>query len=116
MAFKFAARLADIPLDSGYCAHIDGHDVGLYRIAKTGELHAMENRCPHAGFPLHIGALEGSIIICAAHGWPYDVCTGRMPGRSDGFPLKRYPIELRGEEVWVDIEAPLPDERAPSPA
>lgn len=111
MAFKLAAKLADLPLDSGYCAQIDGHEVGLYRLARTGDVHAMENSCPHAGYPLHIGALEGSVIICAGHGWPFDVCTGRMPVNPDGFPLERYPTRVEGDEVWVDLDNPLPDER-----
>ena len=71
----------------------------------------MENRCPHAGYPLHYGPLQGSVIICRLHGWPFDVCTGRMPGNLDGYALERFPTRVEGDEVWVDLDNPLPDER-----
>ena len=111
MAFRRVAKLADIPLDSGYCVQIEGVDVGLYRLAGSGEVKAMENRCPHAGYPLHLGSLEGTFIVCRLHGWPFDVCSGRMRGMDDGFALERYPTRVENDEVWVDFENPIPEER-----
>ncbi|MBW2421912.1 MAG: Rieske 2Fe-2S domain-containing protein, partial [Deltaproteobacteria bacterium] len=36
----------------------------------------MENRCPHAGDPLSEGIVEGSTVMCRAHGWKFDIRTG----------------------------------------
>ena len=111
MAFKPVAKLADIPEGTGFGVEIDGFEIGLYRLAESGEIRAMENSCPHAGYPLHRGYLEGTVIVCQLHGWPFDVCSGRMPGNSDGFALDRYPTRVEGDDVLVDLENPIRDER-----
>jgi 3-phenylpropionate/trans-cinnamate dioxygenase ferredoxin subunit len=105
MAFRRAAALRDIPARAGLCVRIDGIDVGLFRVG--GEIHAMENQCPHAGDPLSEGRLEGPIIECAAHGWTFDVRTGFRPDDADGFPIPCFPVRLEGDDVFVDLDEPL---------
>lgn len=105
MAFTRVARIEDVPDGRGLCVRIDGIDVGLFRVGE--EIHAMENRCPHAGDPLSEGALEGAIIECAAHGWRFDVRTGFRPDDGDGFPIPRFPVRIENGHVEVDLEAPL---------
>ena len=46
-------------------------------------------------------------VICPAHMWEFDLRTGLPPGVSEGASLTRYPVELRGQDVLVDPEAPL---------
>ena len=46
-------------------------------ILKTaGEIHAVENKCPHMGCPLHRGRLNGYILQCACHDWQFDIRSG----------------------------------------
>ena len=66
MPFRTVARLSEIPPDRGLRVEIDGIAVGLYRVGDA--VHAMEDACPHAGYPLHEGDLEGCVITCRAHG------------------------------------------------
>jgi nitrite reductase/ring-hydroxylating ferredoxin subunit len=37
---------------------------------------AVENRCPHLGFPIGLGQVEGTVITCPFHGSRFDMCTG----------------------------------------
>jgi len=37
---------------------------------------AVENRCPHLGFPIGLGQVEGNVITCPFHGSKFDMCTG----------------------------------------
>lgn len=104
MGFERVARLADVPEGRGLCVRLRGIDVGLFRV--DGEIHAMENRCPHAGFPLSEGRLRGAVVICSEHGWDFDVRTGFRPGNSDGFPIPCFPVRIEGEAVWIDLDAP----------
>jgi len=45
-----------------------------------GELFALSNFCPHAGGYLQYGPLEGYILECPLHYWPFDVRTGCLVG------------------------------------
>ncbi len=104
MAFRTVARLEDVPAGRGLRVQADGIDVGLFRA--EGRIWAMENRCPHQGRPLSEGCLEGPIVRCPAHGWEFDVRTGERPVDADGFPIPCFPVEVRGDEVRIDLEAP----------
>ena len=102
MSYQRVARLDEFPAGSGLAARIGEIEVGLFRVGD--EVYAMENRCPHADSPLSEGLLEGCVITCSAHGWDFDVRTGYKPGDADGFPIPCFAVEVRGEEVWVDLD------------
>jgi nitrite reductase/ring-hydroxylating ferredoxin subunit len=105
MPFLPAARLRDIPSDRGLRVEIEGVAIGLYRVGH--DVYAMEDACPHAGFPLSAGTLEGHVIRCGAHGWPFDVRTGFAPEDADGFPIPCFAVRVEGDRVWVDLETRL---------
>lgn len=37
---------------------------------------AVDNRCPHLGFPLHLGSVCDGILTCHWHHARFDVCSG----------------------------------------
>jgi nitrite reductase/ring-hydroxylating ferredoxin subunit len=39
--------------------------------------HAVENRCPHWGFPIGLGQVEDNVINCPFHGSKFDMRTGQ---------------------------------------
>ncbi len=106
MAFERVARLAELPLDQGRCVRVGECYVGLYRVGDR--VFAMDDACPHAGYPLHEGPLEGSVVTCNGHGWEYDVVTGLPPDGFGDYPIRRYAVRLEGDEVWVDLAESLP--------
>ena len=61
---------------------------------------------------LHDGHLEGCVIICRAHGWPFDVRTGFDPDNADGFPIPCFAVEVEDEVVRLDITKQTNDPRA----
>ena len=105
MAFQRVARLSDIPEDGGFRVSLNGSEIGLYRVG--GRVYAMENVCPHAGYPLNEGFLDGTRVTCPGHGWEFDLITGLAPGEVEEEPLARFPVRLDGDEVWVDPDASL---------
>lgn len=105
MPFERVARLAEIPEDCGLLVQLDGEEIGLYRVGNA--VVALENSCPHAGYPLHLGVFDGQVVICSAHGWEYDVCTGLPPGLSKGHPLRRFAVRIAGDDVLIDPRAEL---------
>lgn len=60
-----------------------------------GAIYALSNRCPHRGFPLHKGKLEGYTLTCAYHGGQYDIRTGaclRHP--TETYPCESFEVRL----------------------
>ena len=109
MSFVPVARLAEIPGNRGLCVRIGSIDVGLYLVGE--HVYAMEDTCPHAGFPLSRGELEGCVITCQAHGWPFDVRTGFDPENADGFPIPCFAVSIEDGTVHVDLEQRINDPR-----
>ena len=113
MSFVPVARLHDIPTDRGLRVVLAGIGVGLYRVGEA--VYAMEDACPHAGYPLSEGELDGCVISCRAHGWPFDIRTGFDPEHADGFPIPCFAVEVEGDEVRIDLATRINDPRRNRP-
>lgn len=51
-----------------------GHDIVVFY--HGGEFYALDNRCPHMGFPLHRGSVKDGILTCDWHHARFDLNTG----------------------------------------
>jgi len=58
----------------GQLVRIGGEDVAVFRT--NGCVHAIQNTCPHAESPLVHGTVDGHDVICAEHGYRFDLRTG----------------------------------------
>lgn len=73
-------------------------------ILKNGNLHACTQKCPHAGGLLSEGFVDVSgNIVCPLHRYKFSLHNGRNIS-GEGYFLKIYPIEIRGEAVFVGFE------------
>lgn len=66
------------------------------------KLVAVPGVCPHEDVALWEGELDGTKIVCPGHGWGFDVKTGACRS-APGLELRRYPITVVGDEIWVDL-------------
>src|SRR6266516_2729833 len=100
-----AASLEELRAKGRLVVGLNGHTVCL--LAEGDEVYAVDNRCPHMGFPLHRGTLRDGILICHWHHARFDLATG---GTFDQWAddVRVFPVELRDGDVWVDL-APLGD-------
>jgi len=78
-----------------------------------GRVAAMDNRCPHQGGPLGEGSIEKGVdgkcwIRCPWHGWDFDPLTGKPPGGHGDSGQQLFPVELRGDRIFVGLEAEPP--------
>jgi nitrite reductase/ring-hydroxylating ferredoxin subunit len=53
---------------------VDDRKVMLTRI--NGQVHALENKCPHLGMPLAKGKVCDGVVTCPWHGASYNLTTG----------------------------------------
>ncbi|WP_437782599.1 Rieske 2Fe-2S domain-containing protein [Sorangium sp. So ce1097] len=63
-------------------------------------VHALDDRCPHQGYPLSQGALRGGVLTCAWHNWKFDVATGACS--FGGEAVRRYATRLDGGRVLLN--------------
>jgi len=99
-AYIRAATLAEVRAEGRRVAHVDGHTLALF--AQGEDVYAVDNRCPHMGFPLHRGTCSDGILTCHWHHARFDLASG---GTFDQFAddLRTFPVEIRDGEVWVDV-------------
>jgi nitrite reductase/ring-hydroxylating ferredoxin subunit len=100
-----AASLTELRASGRQVVHVDRHTLCLF--ADGDDVYAVDNRCPHMGFPLHRGSLCDGILTCHWHHARFDLSTG---GTFDQWAddLRRFPVEVRGDDVLID-PSPLND-------
>jgi len=78
---------------------VGGRTVGLFY--HEGSFHAIDNRCPHMGFPLSDGSVENGVLTCPWHHARFELSCGDTfdPFADD---VTTFPVEVRGGEVYVD--------------
>ena len=59
-----------------------------------GKYCAVDNRCPHMGYPMSKGSVRDGVLICHWHHWEFDLNTGGCLLTS-GDDLKAFPVEVR---------------------
>ncbi|MGK7875266.1 MAG: Rieske (2Fe-2S) protein [Xenococcaceae cyanobacterium] len=95
-----AAQLADVQAAGCLVVYLERQAITLFH--HNGKIHAIDNRCPHMGFPLHKGTVKDGILTCHWHHARFDLEGG---GTFDLWAddVRSYPVEIRSDEVWVDL-------------
>ncbi|MSR13271.1 MAG: 2Fe-2S ferredoxin [Gammaproteobacteria bacterium] len=107
MAFEKICTLDDVwEGDMASFETSDGTGV-LVVFASGGELKAFQSLCPHQGFELIDGKLEGHVLTCTAHLWEFDVRSGKGVNPMD-CRLTVYPTKIEGNDVYVDVTKVAP--------
>lgn len=81
--------------------------IAIYRDAE-GQIHALEDACPHKGVALHKGVVQGCHLTCAYHGWefngggecvnvPYLPQEQKLPRAK----VRSYPVQEKYNLIWV---------------
>jgi nitrite reductase/ring-hydroxylating ferredoxin subunit len=101
-----AADLAEgamIPVEAG------GRKLLLARVGN--DYFAAQRKCPHLGFNLCRGSLDGAAVVCPLHKAKFDLATGQierdpkllflnMKAKSN---LAVYPVRIEGEDILVGV-------------
>ena len=100
MAFLRATRIDEVPPGTIREFQVNGRTVALANV--NGAFYAIDNTCLHRGGPLGQGVLEGNTVTCPWHGWEYEVTTGKVTQNPE-VGVSSYAVEVRGEDIFVDI-------------
>jgi nitrite reductase/ring-hydroxylating ferredoxin subunit len=86
---------------------VDGTPLAVFY--HEGEVRAVDNRCPHMGFPLSEGTVDDGVLTCHWHHARFELaCGDTFDPWADDVPT--YPVEVRDGDVYVnpDPERDLP--------
>ncbi len=77
----------------------EGHPVAVF--FDQGRVYALDNRCPHMGFPLHRGTVTDGILTCHWHHAKFYLAGGCTfdPFADD---VASFSVEVRDGMVWLD--------------
>ena len=96
--FALAGSLEELKAKGRLVVH--GRHRPILVIYDRGRVFALDNRCPHMGFPLERGSVEDGILTCHWHHARFDLESGcTFDLWADDAPI--CPVEVRDGEVWV---------------
>jgi nitrite reductase/ring-hydroxylating ferredoxin subunit len=81
-----------------------GHrQLALFRVGER--VFAVDNRCPHEGYPLAEGKVDGACVLtCNWHNWKFRLDDGTCVLGGDH--VRAYPAKVVDGAVWVDFADP----------
>jgi 3-phenylpropionate/trans-cinnamate dioxygenase ferredoxin subunit len=105
MAFERVCAVSEVPADEALGVTVGDLDLAIAREGE--ELFAVQDLCSHAAVALSEGDVADCSIECWLHGSRFDLRTGKPIGPPATEPVSTFPVEVRGDDVYVDTETPL---------
>lgn len=95
-----AATLAELQQKGQLLVRLNQHMVALFY--NRDRVYAIDNRCPHMGFPLHGSVCKDGIVTCPWHYARFDLASG---GTFDAWAddVRAFPVQIQDGEIWVDL-------------
>ncbi len=108
MNFVAAAKTSEIAPGTMKAVSAGGKQVLLANV--DGAFYAMQKNCPHLGFNLCKGKLNGTIVTCGLHHAGFDLKDGSAvdPANLILFKMKTknaatYPTKIEGDQVLIGV-------------
>lgn len=103
MTFKVVCTLNEIPEDKGLKVQDGETSVAVFKIDRN--VFATQDLCSHGLWSLsEIGYLEGDQVVCTLHMGKFCVHSGKVKSLPPNRPLKKYPVRVEGEDVYVAFD------------
>src|SRR5919106_438578 len=100
--FVYAADVKDIQAE-GKCLSLSVKKQPIVLFLYNSKVYALDNRCPHMGFPLSQGTLKDGILTCHWHHARFDLHNGGTFDQWAG-DVRSYPVQIRdNSEIWIGI-------------
>jgi nitrite reductase/ring-hydroxylating ferredoxin subunit len=97
----FVSTLEELEKKSHISFNVPGHDLVIFY--HEGQVYALDNRCPHMGFPLSRGTTKHGILTCDWHHARFDLKSGgTFDLWADDVPA--FPVQIQDGKVCVIIE------------
>ncbi|MCA9539465.1 MAG: Rieske 2Fe-2S domain-containing protein [Myxococcales bacterium] len=98
-----AAALDALPQSTPTLARVSDRRLALVRT--DDGVFALDDACPHEGYPLSKGAVSGCTLTCCWHNFKFDLRDGAC---AKGEAVGTYPVRIREGRVEVQVAPPDP--------
>jgi len=95
------AETQEIPKNKMQIFKVEDHEILVANVER--EFYAFENRCPHMGYPLYFGSLEGKVLTCGFHYAKFNVSTGKPMNPVTHKPLRTFKIKIQNSSILVKL-------------
>lgn len=99
--WRVLTTLSEIPEAGVLPLEVDGLKLLLTR--QGSAVKAYRDSCTHLARPFEGGVVRSGVLTCPHHGFQYQLATGACLTTPE-MPLQPFPVEVRGERVWVQLQ------------
>lgn len=98
--YEYICKLDELQEKFGKRFIVNDIEVAVFKI--NSEVFAVSNICPHQQTHLiYDGFIEDEFVVCPAHGWKFNLSTGKKDSGSNG--LQVYPTQVVDNKVYVQV-------------
>jgi len=95
-------KVSELKENQGKRFLINDVDIAVFKV--NDEIFVLGNVCPHQHTSVIFdGFVEDDCVICPAHGWMFNLKTGKQPTGARG--LDSYPVRIIDDEVFALVKA-----------
>lgn len=95
-------KIADLNEKQGKRFLVNDVDIAVFKV--DDEIFVLNNVCPHQHTALiYDGFIEDGCVVCPAHGWMFNLKTGRQPTGARG--LDSFPVKIIDDEVYALVKS-----------
>ncbi len=95
-------KVSELKENQGKRFLINDVDIAVFKVNE--EVFVLNNTCPHQHTTIiYDGFIEDGCVVCPAHGWMFNLTTGKQPTGARG--LDSYPVKIINDEVFAIIKA-----------
>ena len=97
--FVTVGKADSLPIGRGATIQLkDGAEVALFNV--DGKYFAIENHCPHRGYPLADSRVYGNVVECDIHGYRFDLTDGSCL-TDEACPLESYEVKIEDGMIKI---------------
>ncbi len=100
---NFIPVLEEKELQEGTMKLVSVEGCPILLVKQSGQIFAIDNRCPHMGCAFSGGSLDGFVIVCPCHDWRFDLKTGEYEDEPS-IKLKFYEWKIESGKIWIKLE------------
>jgi 3-phenylpropionate/trans-cinnamate dioxygenase ferredoxin component len=100
ISFTKICSVNDLIENAGKRFIINETEIAVFK--SNGKIFALNNICPHQHTALiYDGFIEDECVVCPAHGWKFDLRTGKKKSGSRG--LDSYEVKIVDDNIYVKV-------------
>jgi len=87
--------------DGRKVVRVEGRQIAIFQL--SGRYYAVDNRCPHMGYPLSQGSVKDTTLTCDWHNFKFDLDSGACTSREGGEDVRAYGVRLEGGRILLNL-------------